>query len=143
VSPRRLQAVPLRRARRRHGRKDKEGDEEEEEDEEGTHGELLAVGNIAISSLLVSGLRRRWMKRRVWEREEGKDKGENATADYTRRIRRWKKTERKETEGSGHNTLFSHCCFFTATKALFSSPKKQKVFKIFRHIESYGTCMKH
>jgi hypothetical protein len=28
-------------------------------------------------------------------------------------------------------------------KALFSSPKKQKVFKILRHIESYGTCMKH
>jgi len=27
--------------------------------------------------------------------------------------------------------------------ALFSLPKKQKVFKIFRHIESCGTCMKH
>ena len=28
-------------------------------------------------------------------------------------------------------------------KALFSSSQKQKVFKILRHIESCGTCMKH
>ena len=28
-------------------------------------------------------------------------------------------------------------------QALFSSPKKQKVFKISRHIESCGTYMKH
>jgi len=28
-------------------------------------------------------------------------------------------------------------------KVLFSSPKNQKLFKISRHIESYGTCMEY
>ena len=31
--------------------------------------------------------------------------------------------------------------FRISTKALFSSPKNQKLFKIPRHIESYDTCM--
>ena len=37
------------------------------------------------------------------------------------------------------------CCVVVRTGgcALFSSLKKQKVFKIPRYIESYGTCMKH
>ena len=32
---------------------------------------------------------------------------------------------------------------FSLYKALFSSPQNPKLFKIFRHIESYGTCMEH
>jgi len=29
------------------------------------------------------------------------------------------------------------------TKALFSLPKNQKIFKILRHVESYDTCIEH